>query len=193
MRCAMSWWVSLAFMAAGLTGCQQDVAPTPAPASPVAATGTPPTTPAATNRSASAPIYSDKPLANLPTIKLLVGANEVTTQLALKPIEMATGMMHRAAIDPEEAMLFVMPRPMQASFYNRNVHFDLGVAYLDSEGVIQEIVTLKKLDETPVPSKSHNIQFVFEVAPDWFQRKGVGVGTLVMTTRGPLRQAFTFN
>lgn len=146
-----------------------------------------------TNALDDAPRFSALPLTNLPTLKLYVGPHEVSAQLALKPHEMATGMMHRTAIDPEEAMLFALPRPMQASFYNRNVHFDLGVAYLDPEGVIAEIVTLKKEDPTPVPSKANNIQFVLEVAPDWFQRKGVGVGTLVVTPRGPLRQAFVFN
>jgi uncharacterized membrane protein (UPF0127 family) len=144
-------------------------------------------------RVAEAPtIYAGRPLTNLPTMKLWVGPHEVTAQLAMKTVEMATGMMHRDTIEPEEAMLFPLPRPMQASFYNRNVNFDLGVAYIDPEGIIQEIITLKRRDETPRPSQSLRIQFVLEVAPDWFQRKGVGVGTEIRTPQGPLKQAFTF-
>lgn len=178
-----------------LLGCEK--AATPSPVSTLAT----PAAPAATNsvrvsgtgvRSAELPPFQGRPLTNLQTMKLWVGAHEVTAQLAMSSVEMATGMMHREKIDPEEAMLFPLPRPMQASFYNRNVHFDLGVAYVDSEGVIQEIITLKQEDETPRPSQSSRIQFVFEVAPDWFQRKGVGVGTEIRTPHGPLRQAFTY-
>ncbi len=175
-------------------GCEKAATP-----SPVTTLATP--LPAASNavrvsssiiRSEAPPPYQSRPLTNLQTMKLWVGAHEVTAQLAMSSTEMATGMMHREKIDPEEAMLFPLPRPMQASFYNRNVHFDLGVAYVDSEGVIQEIITLKKEDDTPRPSQSSRIQFVFEVAPDWFQRKGVGVGTEIRTPHGPLRQAFTY-
>lgn len=139
------------------------------------------------------PPYSDKPLTNLQTLKLWIGPHEVKAQLAMSSVEMATGMMHRAKIDPEEAMLFPLPTPQRASFYNRNVQFDLGVAYIDPEGVIQEIITLKQQDETPRPAKAPNIQFVLEVAPDWFQRKGVGVGTEIRTPQGPLKEAFTFH
>ncbi len=175
-----------------LLGCEK--AASPSPVSTLAA-------PAATNsirvsssivRSVEQPPFQGRALTNLQTMKLWVGAHEVTAQLAMSSVEMATGMMHREKIDPEEAMLFPLPRPMRASFYNRNVHFDLGVAYVDSEGVIQEIITLKKEDETPRPSQSSRIQFVLEVAPDWFQRKGVGVGTEIRTPHGPLRQAFTY-
>lgn len=196
--CAVKFFSGMLIAAtAGLAllGCEKAASP-----SPVSTLATP-AAPAVTNsihvsssivRSVEQPPFQGRPLTNLQTMKLWVGAHEVTAQLAMSPVEMATGMMHREKIDPEEAMLFPLPRPMQASFYNRNVHFDLGVAYVDSEGVIQEIITLKKEDETPRPSQSSRIQFVFEVAPDWFQRKGVGVGTEIRTPNGPLRQAFTY-
>ncbi len=181
-------WLALALVA----GCEKPAAPSAASTLPTAPSPAPAASAPAAVRREAAPPYSDKPLANLETLKLWIGPHEVTAQLAMSAVEMATGMMHRAAIDPEEAMLFPLPRPMQASFYNRNVQFDLGVAYIDPEGVIREIITLKKLDETPRPSQASNIQFVLEVAPDWFQRKGVGVGTEIRTPQGALKQAFTF-
>ncbi|MEN9733189.1 MAG: hypothetical protein RLZ45_1184, partial [Verrucomicrobiota bacterium] len=64
---------------------------------------------------------------------------------------------------------------------------------IDSEGVIQEVVRLKKLDETPVPSKSDNIQFVLETAPGWFERNGIKPGTLIRSTKRSLREEFGFN
>ena len=45
-------------------------------------------------------------------------------------------------------------------------------------------------DETSVPSNSRDIQFVVETAQGWFERNGVGVGTLVQTEKGTLRETF---
>jgi uncharacterized membrane protein (UPF0127 family) len=177
-------------------GCEKPATPSAVstlPTSAAAPATNPVTVSSTVIRREVAPPYSSRALTNLQTLKLWIGPHEVTAQLAMSPVEMATGMMHRLSIGPEEAMLFPLPRPMQASFYNRNVMFDLGVAYVDPDGVIQEIITLKKEDETPRPSKAPNIQFVLEVAPDWFQRKGVGVGTEIRTPQGPLKQAFTFH
>ncbi len=187
--------VAAALLAVGCERSPSTASTLSAPAAPPAATTTAGLAKATSyvRVSEAPPAYSDKPLTNLQTLKLWIGPHEVKTQLAMSSVEMATGMMHRAKIDPEEAMLFPLPRPMQASFYNRNVQFDLGVAYVDAEGVIREIITLNRQDETPRPSKATNIQFVFEVAPDWFQRKGVGVGAEIRTPQGPLKEAFTFH
>jgi len=187
MRTLLKGW--LALLAAVLVlGCE----PEPKPAAPAQSSSP---SPVMTNSvtAAEPPAFSGQPLTNLVRLKIWVGAKEVDAELALKPVEVATGMMHRKSIGPEDAMLFAFGTPQPVAFYNRNVHFDLGVAYCDPEGVIQEIVTLKAQDATPVPSRARNVQFVLEVAPDWFQRNGVGVGTMIRTPRGPLRDAFVRN
>jgi len=60
------------------------------------------------------------------------------------------------------------------------------VAYIDPDGVIQEIVRLKANDAKGVPSRSSRIQFVLEAAPDYLTRNGFGPGTLIATDRGDL-------
>ncbi|MCW5559389.1 MAG: DUF192 domain-containing protein, partial [Verrucomicrobiae bacterium] len=107
--------------------------------------------------------------------------------------QIATGLMFRPGIQGDECMLFVFPRPQPVGFYMKNVSFDIDAAYMDSAGVIQQIVRLKKMDETPVPSKSQEIQFVLETAPGWFETNGIGVGTVVKTPRRSLREEFGFH
>ena len=87
-------------------------------------------------------------------------------------------------------MLFVFGAPYQPAFYMKNVPFDIDVAYIDSDGVITEIVRLKAQDRTPVAAKSDRVQFVLEAAPDYFTRHGLGVGTLVVSDRGALKDTF---
>lgn len=124
---------------------------------------------------------------NLPQVKLYVGAHEITSDLCATVTQVATGLMWREGIGAEETMFFVFGSPQQRSFYMKNVPFPISAGYIDSEGVLQEIVQLKAMDPTPVPSRSDRIQFVLEAAPDWFERKGVAVGTLLTTPDGPLK------
>ncbi len=124
---------------------------------------------------------------NLPRVKLYVGAHEISSELCATVTQVATGLMWREGIGPEESMFFVFGTPQQRSFYMKNVPFPIAAGYIDSDGVLQEIVQLKAMDPTPVYSRSDRIQFVLETAPDWFERKGVAVGTLLATPDGPLK------
>ncbi len=160
-----------------------------------ASTSTPPaavgTAPARTAASGSEPVYHlDHAQPRLPTVRLFLGTRELTAELCLNLTQVATGLMFRESIGADEGMLFIFRRTQQRAFYMKNVKFPIAVAYIDPEGVIREIVQLKAQDPEPVPSKSSEIQFVLETAPDWFERNGVGVGTLVLSDKGPLRQAF---
>lgn len=125
-----------------------------------------------------------------PTIPLWVGAAEVPAEVCASLQQIATGLMFRTGIGTNEAMLFVFGGTDRRSFYMKNVPFDIAAAYIDAEGVIREVVQLKKQDETPVPSQSEAIQFVLETEPDWFRRNGVGPGTLIRSERGSLREVF---
>ena len=87
-------------------------------------------------------------------------------------------------------MLFLFGAPHQPAFYMKNVSFDIDVAYINPEGVILEIVRLKAQDRTPVPAKSDQVQFVLETATDYFTKHNLGPGSLVMTTRGSLKETF---
>lgn len=124
---------------------------------------------------------------NLPIVKLLIGPHELDAELCTTVTQVATGLMHRKGIGTNDAMFFVFAIGQQRSFYMKNVPFPIAAAYIDSDGIIQEIVQLKAMDATPVPSKSERIQYVLETAPDWFARNGVGVGALVTVPAGELR------
>ena len=126
----------------------------------------------------------------LPTTRLRLGAFEMDAEVCSTTPQIATGLMFRAGIGPEEGMLFLFGAPHQPAYYMKNVSFDIDVAYINPEGVILEIVRLKAQDRTPVPAKSDRVQFVLETAPDYFAKHSLGPGTLVMTTRGGLKETF---
>lgn len=170
----------------GCGGPTQPPAPNPA---------APATQPASNGPAASAASSDAEPVfhlataqVNLPRVRLWIGAREIVSEVCVTVPQIATGLMHRPSIGPEETMLFVFGSARERSFYMKNVPFDIDVAYIDPDGVIQEIVRLKANDAKGVPSRSSRIQFVLEAAPDYFTRNGFGPGTLIATDRGGLAQ-----
>ncbi len=126
----------------------------------------------------------------LRTMKLWLGAEEITAELALTPLEQATGMMFRTNAEENAGMLFPLPYTEQASFWMTNCPLPLSAAYIDPSGVIQEIHELQAFNSNPVLSATDNIRFVLETPQGWFSRHNIHQGTVVRTERGSLMKTF---
>lgn len=126
----------------------------------------------------------------LPTLRVWLGSEELKTELALKPIEIATGMMFRTNMAENEAMLFVFNTTGPRNFYMRNCTVPLTAAYINPDGVIEEFAKLDPGDTNGVPSKSWNIQYVLELPQGWPERHNVRTGAVVRTERGSLAETF---
>ena len=163
----------LTALAGGLTGCKKPaVADSPSPAAP------------------SLPTHAQP---KLPTMKIYLGAETLDAELALTPLEQETGMMFRTNIQDADAMLFVLPYTMQASFWMMHCPESISCAYIDPDGVIQEIHHLEKNDTNAVLSAAANIRFVLETSDGWFARHNVGTNTVIRTERGSLAETFLNN
>ena len=128
----------------------------------------------------------------LQTMKLFVGPEVITAELAMTEIQVGTGMMFRKEMGENEGMLFVFGRPNRVAFYMKNTILPLHVAYIDSEGTILELHELQALNETPVDAANNNVQFVLEMNKGWFTRHNIRVGSVITCDRGKLRDAFRF-
>ena len=130
------------------------------------------------------------PQPKLPTIKLWVGTNQISAEIASTVDQIRTGMMFRTNMAEMEGMLFVFPMPQQLAFYMRNTLLPLSCAYIDSEGTIVETYPMEPLNETPIPSRSNQIQYVLEMRQGWFERHNINPGMVLSTEHGPLSQTF---
>ncbi|MBI1178200.1 hypothetical protein GC207_12265 [bacterium] len=131
-----------------------------------------------------------KPNPRLQTLKLYVGANELTTELALSDLQIHTGMMFRTNILENEAMLFVFTGPRQVGFWMKNVDIPLSCAYIDPDGIILETHDMVAHEEKPIESASDRVQFVLETKKGWFDRHDIKPGVLIRTERGSLLETF---
>jgi uncharacterized membrane protein (UPF0127 family) len=169
----MKWYALIVAVLLAVFGCQKD-APT-APIAPV---------------SPSMPALPTQAQPKLQTMKLWMGSQEVTAELALTGEQQMTGMMFRTNMDENAGMLFVFGGPFRASFWMKNCPLPLSAAYIDPQGKILEIVSLHSFDTNSVVAKSSDVQYVLEMNEGWFKRHDIGEGTLIRTERGSLRETF---
>src|ERR1700728_3075358 len=110
---------------AALAGCNKSPVPPP---SVVAATG---------------PALPTRAQPTLRTLRLWLGAAELTTELALTQEPVTTGMMFRTNMDEVPAMIFVFVRPTRVAFRMKNCPLPLSCAYITPDGSIAEIHDLQ--------------------------------------------------
>jgi uncharacterized membrane protein (UPF0127 family) len=160
-----------------------------------AAPGTGPAAAAAPTNAPASPFVSLPDLATnaqpkLQTIKMWLGAEELITEMARSPVEVETGMMFRTNMAENEAMIFVLPYEQQARFWMANCPYPLSVAYINWDGIIEEIHPLEPFNTNNVVAKATNIRFALETPQGWFDRHHVNTGAVVRTERGSLKQTF---
>ena len=93
-----------------------------------------------------------RPVADYFPVKL--GDSTVRLQLAVKPMEMQTGLMDRPKLGADDGMVFIYARPQELSFWMRNTLIPLDVGYCDSKGVLREVWQMYPHDERAVKSRS---------------------------------------
>ena len=116
----------------------------------------------------------DKTVADRFSIK--IGDRVVAMQIAALPAELQHGLMFRQTMGSDEGMLFVFATPQQMGFWMRNTILPLDIGYIDGTGKLKEIYPMYPLDEKPVASRSHAIQYCLEMNQGWYARHGVKVG-----------------
>jgi hypothetical protein len=131
-----------------------------------------------------------RPQPALPQVRLWLGTEELLAEVATDDRQRMAGMMFRTNMAENAAMLFVFPYPHRTAFWMLNTPLPLSAAYLDPDGVIREIHALQPHDTNSVAAASDRIQYVLETNQGWFDRHRVGVGALVRTEKGTLRQTF---
>lgn len=105
-----------------------------------------------------------------------VGDRMVQMQLAVHESEMERGLMGRRELARDRGMLFVYRQPSPMSFWMRNTPLPLDIGFFNAAGELQEIYGLLPFDETPVRSRSAQVQFALEMNRGWFHDNGVRPG-----------------
>jgi uncharacterized membrane protein (UPF0127 family) len=88
--------------------------------------------------------------------------------------EYVTGLSGRLELG-ERGMLFWYREPTVQSFWMRNTHYDLAIAFVDDGGTILEILLMEAESlETRGPGQLY--RYAIEAPVDWFEERGVQPG-----------------
>jgi uncharacterized protein len=115
---------------------------------------------------------------HLATATIKVAGKPLVVEVARTEAERRKGMMFRSSLGPDETMLFVFARPANLAFWMKNTLVDLDLAYIDANGRVTQVATMKALDETAVPSVEP-VRFVLEAPKGWMAAHKVAAGTPV--------------
>jgi uncharacterized membrane protein (UPF0127 family) len=89
------------------------------------------------------------------------------------------GLMFRKSLPRDYGMLFVFDPPAQATFWMKNTRMPLSIAFVDNQGRILEIRSMKPFDETFISSISNAVAYALEVNSGWFEHHGIRLGAKI--------------
>lgn len=112
------------------------------------------------------------------TVRCTIGDAQVKVELAETEGQRQRGLMYRNKLRANRGMLFVYDDEQVRSFWMKNTHIPLSVAFIDDGKKIVHIA-----DMQPRTKDSHSslypCQYVLEVNKGWFDDNGVEVGAEV--------------
>ena len=104
-------------------------------------------------------------------------AVRLNAEIADSDKERETGLMFRKSMPADHGMLFVFDEDRILSFWMKNTHIPLDIAFIDSDGVIRDIYSMMPLDTSVIYTSSTRVRYALEVNSGWFSAKGISVGS----------------
>ena len=93
--------------------------------------------------------------------------------------EFDLGLMFKESLDQDTGMLFEFEETGEKFFHMKYTTIPLDVAFINEEGIIENIKELHPLRVTPVSSDC-NALYALEVNRGWFDKNNVNIGDKVL-------------
>jgi uncharacterized membrane protein (UPF0127 family) len=110
----------------------------------------------------------------------------IQVEIADTPIKRANGLSFRDTLAEDHGMLFIFPDESRRGFHMLGCKFDIDLAYIESNGIISEIITMEKEPLSTPPeslttylSQSTTIRYALEMIGGWFEEHDISVGTII--------------
>lgn len=114
----------------------------------------------------------------LPIVELTIRNAKLKAEIAADANTRTVGLMNRFSLKPDHGMLFVFAQSEPLAFWMKNTFVPLSIAYIDSKGVIVNIMDMKPQDESTHPSAGPAM-FALEMKQGWFKERGIVAGDKV--------------
>jgi len=89
------------------------------------------------------------------------------------------GLMFRKSLNESEGMLFIFDSEQNLNFWMKNTYIPLDIAYIDKNGLINEIYHMKPLDVSLTYNSIKPAMYALEVNLDWFSLHKIKTGSKI--------------
>ena len=115
---------------------------------------------------------------DLPLVELSINKTKLKAEVAGDINSRTIGLMNRFSLLPDQGMIFVFAQSEPLAFWMKNTFVPLSIAYIDSKGVILNIVDMKPHDESPHPSAGAAM-YALEMRQGWFKSRAIKAGDTI--------------
>ena len=115
----------------------------------------------------------------LPTAVVSVNGQDLLVELAFTPDTRSCGLSNRYTLGENNGMLFLFPNAAKQTFWMKNTHIPLSIAFIDEAGTI---VTIHQMEADQTRMTYHSFQsvrYALEVNRGWFALHGIKSGDRV--------------
>ncbi len=108
---------------------------------------------------------------------------KLNIEIADTQLKRSLGLMYREDLEPESGMLFAFPQSQDLSFWMKDTHIPLSIAYIDENGIIINIEDMAPLSLDSVTS-NEPCRYALEVNRGWFEENGINAGDQIRGFHG---------
>lgn len=117
------------------------------------------------------------------------GSKVTQLKIAGTDLEKSRGLMGVEKLPTDTGMIFLYEADQVRRFWMKGTPLDLDIAFVQADGVIAEIRTMKAEDLTEVASQSSRIRFCIEMSAGWYAASQVKAGDTINLAQ--LKEALT--
>ncbi len=125
--------------------------------------------------SLAVPAISACPLA-LPYATVIVGGHQLVVEVAATPQSRACGLSHRTGLADNYGMLFVYPQAEPRTFWMKDTHIPLSIAFVDASKIIINIERMVPNQTTQRYLSRRPATYAIEANHGWFLSRGIQAG-----------------
>lgn len=115
----------------------------------------------------------------LPVLELIINDRRIAVEVAADEPARRRGLMFRSSLAPDSGMLFVFESDEQRSFWMHNTYIPLSIAFINSAGVIINILEMTPLDTTVRYLSEGPARYALEMNSGWFTLNSIKSGDTV--------------
>ena len=115
----------------------------------------------------------------LPVATISIKDQTLAVELATTPKARVCGLSHRNKLFENHGMLFIYATLGPRTFWMKDTHIPLSIAFIDDSGRISNILRMTPNQTDERYRSLQPVRYALEVNQNWFVEHGIGVGDLV--------------